>query len=139
MYHYEIPLLEKKPGNIILHLCTNNAPYKSDTDILKDLIELKHFILENLPSYKKITLSSTAVHTDKESATKNNENLTNTLKEQNIPSVAHNSITHKHLYPDCLQLNSISNYKCETIRADVNQCVFQQVQIYTFKINSFLF
>ena len=107
MYHYAIPLLEKKPGNIILHLCTNNAPYKSDTDILKDLIELKNFILENLPSYKKITLSSTAVHTDKESATKNNENLTNTLKEQNIPSVAHNSITHKHLYPDCLHLNSV--------------------------------
>ena len=36
-------------------------------------------------------------------------------------------------------LLTISNYQCETIQADVNQCVFQQVQIYTFKINSFLF
>ena len=53
MYHYAIPLLEKKPENIILHLGTNDAPYKSDTDILKDLIELKDFILEKSPSCKK--------------------------------------------------------------------------------------
>ena len=26
MYHYAIPLLEKKPENIILHLGTNDAP-----------------------------------------------------------------------------------------------------------------
>ena len=45
MYLYAIPLLEKKPENIILHLCTNNAPYKSGTNILKYLIELKNFIL----------------------------------------------------------------------------------------------
>ena len=50
MYHYAIPLVEKKPENIILHLGTNDAPYKSDTDILKDLIELKDFIREKLPS-----------------------------------------------------------------------------------------
>ena len=50
MYHYAIPLLEKKPENIILHLGTNNAPYKFDTDILKDLTELKDFIREKLLS-----------------------------------------------------------------------------------------
>ena len=31
MYHYVIPLLEKKPENIILHLGKKDAPYKSDT------------------------------------------------------------------------------------------------------------
>ena len=53
MYHYEIPLLQKKPENIILHLGTNDAPYNSGTNILKDMIELKNFILEKLPSCKK--------------------------------------------------------------------------------------
>ena len=53
MYHYAIPLLEKKPENIILDLGTNDAHYKSVTNILKDLIELKDFILEKLPSCKK--------------------------------------------------------------------------------------
>ena len=82
MYHYASPLLEKKSENIILHLGTNDAPYKSDIDILKDLIELKNFILEKSPSCKKITLSTPAVRSDRESAKKNDERFTNRLKKQ---------------------------------------------------------
>ena len=52
-YYYAIPLLEKKPESVILHLGTNDAPYKSDTDILKDLIELKDFLLDKSPSREK--------------------------------------------------------------------------------------
>ena len=53
MYYYAIFLLEKKPENIIVHFGTNDVPYKSDTDILKDFIELKDSILEKSPSCKK--------------------------------------------------------------------------------------
>ena len=53
MYHCVIPLLEKKPENIILHLGTDYTCYKSGANILKDLIELKDFTLEKLPSCKK--------------------------------------------------------------------------------------
>ena len=80
MYHYAIPLLEKKPENIILHLGINDIPHKSDTSILKDLIELKDFILEKLPSCKQITLLSPTVRTNKETTKKNNEVLTNRLR-----------------------------------------------------------
>ena len=104
MSHYAIPLLEKKPENIIFHLGTSDGPYKFDTDILKDLIELKDFILEKSPSCKKITLSTPAVRTDRENAKKNNENLTNRLKKQGIPYITHDNITHKHLYRDGLHL-----------------------------------
>ena len=104
MYHYAIPLLEKKPENIILHLGTNDAPYKSDTDILKDLIELKDFILEKSPSCKRITLSSPTVRTDRENAKENNENFTNRLKKQGMHYITHDNITHKHLYRDGLHL-----------------------------------
>ena len=107
MYHYAIPLLEKKPENIILHLGTNDAPYKSDTNILKDLIELKDFILEKLPSCKRITLSSPTGRTDRENAKKNNENLTNRLKQQGIPYITHDNIIHKNLFRDGLHLNSL--------------------------------
>ena len=96
MYHYAIPLLEKKPENIILHLGTNDAPYKSDTDILKDLIELKDFILEKSPSCKKITLSAPTVRTDRENAEKNNEILQIDWY-----------IIQKHLYRDGLHLISV--------------------------------
>ena len=53
MCDYAVPVLEKRPENIILHLGTNDTPYKYGTNILKDLIELKEFILEKLPSCKK--------------------------------------------------------------------------------------
>ena len=53
MCDYALPVLEKRPENIILHLGTNDTPYKYGTNILKDLIELKDFILEKLPSCKK--------------------------------------------------------------------------------------
>ena len=66
MYHYAIPLLKKRPENIILPLGTNDAPYKFGTDIVKDLTALKDFNLEKLPSGKKITRSSPTVRTDTE-------------------------------------------------------------------------
>ena len=50
MYHYVIPLLEKKPENIILHPGTNDIPYKPGTNILNDLNELEDFVPETLPS-----------------------------------------------------------------------------------------
>ena len=107
MYNYAIPLLERKPENIILHLGTNDAPYKTDTDILKDLIELKDFILENSPSCRKITLSSSPVCTGRENAKKNNEKITNRLKKQGIPYTRHDSITHKHLHHNGVHLNTV--------------------------------
>ena len=108
MYHYAIPLLEKKSENIILHFGTNDARFKSGTDILKDLIELKDFILEKLHSCKKKnTLSSPTVRTDKKNARQNNDIFTKRLKEQGIPYITHDNITQKHLYRDGLHLNSV--------------------------------
>ena len=109
MYHHAIPPLEKQLENIILYLGINDTPYKSGTNILKDLIELKDFILEKLPSCKKTTFWSLTVRTDKDSAKKNNEIFTNRMKEQGIPYITHGNITHKHLYRDGLHLNSVGS------------------------------
>ena len=100
-------MLQKKPEIIILHFRTNDSPYKSDTNILKDLIELKYFILEKLPNCKKITLSSPAFRIDRENAKIRNENFTNRLEEQGIPYITHNNITHKHLRSGGLRPNSV--------------------------------
>ena len=45
IYRYAIHLLKKKPENIILHLGINDEPYRSGANILKDLSNLKDFIL----------------------------------------------------------------------------------------------
>ena len=75
------------------------------------MIELKHFILEKLPRCNKLTLSPPTDRTDKESAKKNNEILTNRLKEQGIPYITHDNIIHKHLYRNGLHLNS-AGFSC---------------------------
>ena len=66
------------------------------------MTELKDFILEKLPSCKKMTLSSPTISTYEESAMRNNEVLINRLKEQGIPYITHDNIIHKHLYRDSL-------------------------------------
>ena len=49
MYHYLTPLLKKKPTNIILHIGSNDAPYKSSANILMEIMDLKKNILSLLP------------------------------------------------------------------------------------------
>ena len=61
---YATHLLVKKPEKINLHIATNDVTFKSGTNIRKDLIELKDFILEKLPSCKKITRSSPTVRAE---------------------------------------------------------------------------
>ena len=107
MYHYAISLLEKKPENILLHLDTNDAPLNLVLMFWKIWLNWRISFRRSHPAVNKITLSSPAVRTDRENVKKNNENLTNRLKKQGIPYIAHDNIAHKHLYRDGLHLNSV--------------------------------
>ena len=49
MYHYLIPLLEKKSHHVILHVGTNDAVNYKGTVIVDKLLQLKSFIQEKLP------------------------------------------------------------------------------------------
>lgn len=50
MYSYITPLIRKVPSHIILHVASNDAPYKSSNEVLVELLQLKTFILEQLPN-----------------------------------------------------------------------------------------
>ena len=108
MYHYAIPLLEKK-RKISSYILVQIMPLINLVIIFWKiwLSWRMDFILGKLPSCKKITLSSPTVSTYEESAMRNNEVLTNRLKEQGIPYITHDDIIHKHLYLDSLNWNSV--------------------------------
>ena len=53
LYHYLVPLLKKRP-DIILHFGTNNAPYKNEDAIYKELKSIKDFTNKRHPSCKEI-------------------------------------------------------------------------------------
>ena len=107
MYHYAVPLLEKN--------------HKISSYILVQIMPLINLVIifwkiwliwrisswRSYPVVKIITLSSPTVSTYEESARRNNEVLTNRLKEQDIPYITHDNIIHKHLHCDSLNWNSV--------------------------------
>ena len=51
-------LLKKKTDNIIIHFCTNDAPYKNEDAIYNKLRSIKDFINKGNPSCKEIYIST---------------------------------------------------------------------------------
>ena len=54
MYHYLIPLLEKKYDHVTLHAGTNDVANYEGKEIVDKLLQLKSFIQENLPTTNAI-------------------------------------------------------------------------------------
>ena len=67
MYGFIAPSLSKKPSMVILHVGTNDAPFKPADIIVKELLILRQFIENRLPT-AKIILSSPIMRTDNKSA-----------------------------------------------------------------------
>ena len=107
MFHYAIPLLEKKPDYVILHVGTNDAPYKGGSDISNEILELMRLIKEKHPGRKKIILSAPIIRTDNYNANKENERFISSLNKSDVSYITHDNIIKKHLYKDGLHLNRI--------------------------------
>ena len=50
IYHYLVPILEREPHHVILHVGTNDVAHYEGTEIVDKLLELKSFIAEQLPA-----------------------------------------------------------------------------------------
>ena len=86
MYHYLIPLLEKKPDHVILHVGKNDVINYEGKDIADKLLQLKSFIQEKLPR-ANVILSKSIMRAD----TKQHDNVVtdfnNKLSELNIDTI----------------------------------------------------
>ena len=67
MFDYLVPLLKKKPDNIILHIGSNDAPFKSAKDIANEISSLMSFIEKELPGVK-IYISNPVIRLDDKKA-----------------------------------------------------------------------
>ena len=63
MYHYLVPILEKKTDHVILHVGTNDVAHYEGTEIVDKLLELKSFIVEQLPT-AHVVISHPITRTD---------------------------------------------------------------------------
>ena len=103
-YHL-IPYLKKKPDNIIIHVGTNDNPYKTEDLIYKELLNVKETINKFHPNCKNIVISSSIVRTDRNEANNILKRFNTILKQEEKNVMFHNNISASHLHRDGLHLN----------------------------------
>ena len=87
IYNKIAPFLKKKPSKVIVHVGTNDTPYKSSHEIMKELTLLRTFIESNLPG-SKIFLSCPIMRLDNHLANSTIRKMNNDLRE--MPNVIMN-------------------------------------------------
>ena len=81
MFHL-IPNLKKKPDSIIIHIGTNDAPYKNENVIYEELRQIKDLIIYHHPDCKNIFISCPIVRTDNKKANNVLKKYIDILKEK---------------------------------------------------------
>ena len=95
-----IRYLKKKPDNIIIHIGTNNIPYKSEDLIYKELLNVKQIIYKHHPDCKNIVVSSPIIRTDKQEANNILKKYNSILKQEEKKVIFHNNIMPSYLNKD---------------------------------------
>ena len=105
MYHYIVPLIEKKPDNIILHCGSNNSMRNEAQDTVDELLKLKTFIRASLPKCRVI-FSHPTVRND--NSRKNNilKLVSNFLNQLRVDCIHNENITIECLGKSKLHLNA---------------------------------
>ena len=104
MEHYLIPIIQKKPSNIILHAGTNDAKNLPSRTVLDNLLRLKALVKDSLPT-RKVFISTPTLCTDDGKVQITVSQLTKHLLQLKIDTVNNNNINIRHLGSKGLHLN----------------------------------
>ena len=98
--------LKKKPDNIIIHIGTNDAPYKNENVLYEDLKQIKDLIIDHHPYCKNVFISCPIVRTDNKKTNNVLKKYIDILKREEKNVIFHNNILESHLHRDGLHFNS---------------------------------
>ena len=59
MYQHLMPLVQKQPNNVILHLETNDASSSNSSEIVNNILKLRSFTSQKLPNVNIVLLKPT--------------------------------------------------------------------------------
>ena len=104
MYSYLVPLMEKKPKHVIVHISTNDAVNKTHEELTNEMLQLKEHIEKELPE-SIIIISFPTIRTDNKKADYALTNLRESLSILNINSIDNSNINESHLSKAGLHLN----------------------------------
>ena len=102
--HNLVPILERNPCYLILHVGTNNAESCNSREILDKVLKLKTFISEKCPQCQTI-FSTPTIRSDKAKANLTVRQLTNHLLQLKIDVVDNRNITDRCIGRKGLHLN----------------------------------
>ena len=104
MFHYLVPLLEKMPDYVILHVGTNDAIDYEANDIVKKMLQVKEFIKLRVPNCKVIISKPIKRH-DNDNASHTMEEVISQFQKLTIDIIGHENIEKKQLGKRGLHLN----------------------------------
>ena len=104
MQHNLVPILERNPCRLILHVGTNNAESCTSREILDKLLKLKTFISEKCPQSQTI-FSTQTIRSDKAKANLTVRQLANHFLQLEIDVVDNRNITDPCIGRKGLHLN----------------------------------
>ena len=104
MFHYLVPLLEKMPDYVILHVGTNDAIDYEANDIVKKILQVKEFIKLRVPNCKVIISKPIKRH-DNDNASHTMEEVISQFQKLTIDIIGNENIEKKQLGKRGLHLN----------------------------------
>ena len=104
MFHYLVPLLEKMPDYIILHVGTNDAIDYEASDIVKKILQVKEFFKLRVPNCKVIISRPIKRH-DNDNASRVIEEIISQFQNLTIHMMGNEIIEKKQLGKRGLHLN----------------------------------
>ena len=110
MYSYIKPLLRKNPCHIILHIGSNDTPFKSADEIVDGILELKLFISNKLPDCDVI-ISQPTTRNDIMRAKLTTREIINKLNLLEMPMIDNSNIELEQLGKKGLHLNKWGSSK----------------------------
>ena len=110
MYSYLQPLLIKESKYVLLHVSANDVNKNTISDVINNILQLKHYVESKLPKCV-VYISSPTVRTDNLKANTILKNVTGKLKRLQIPIMDNSNIQPEQLGKKGSHLNSRGNAK----------------------------
>ena len=96
MEHYLIPIIQRKPNNIILQVGLNDAKNLPSWTVLENLLKLKALVKDSLPTSRVFVSTPTLRHNDGKAQITVSQ-LTKFLLQPKIDTLNNNNTNVRHL------------------------------------------
>ena len=113
IYHYLMPLIQKQPDNVILHVGTNDASFCNSSEIVNNILKLRSFISQKLPN-ANIILSKPIMRSDTAAGKVTIEEVNKQLNDFDFDIIDNSNLSRAHLNKKTLAGQNVDLSKSHT-------------------------